>query len=703
VRNLRRISLVSAQKRMKWRVVTWIWVAFLGISGAQAGISFGLKIYGEVKPAYSSQYATTWYYALPSLSDADLPVSYHRVESPTGYYSANFGTNSGANSFIFSSPAILLDSLTNGNWRLWLNRETTQEVFYTFTINAAWFESNALVLPSIVAPADGMINVPSNTVFNWSGPSEWDQIAVQSYHDDQLDYVQEFLGGDQVDWTNGPILQPGTNFFSVTYRIDLTSLVDISTPTNYWEGALTNWTVNSVTVDSKRASGFLVAGLPPSDLALALDAPGMIWQSWGDNPWLGQATNAHDWTDAAQSGATADNGLSGIRTVVYGSNEISFWWKSDCEGFADYVQFSHNYAYVDDLTGNTGWKHFTYPLAANQVHVLEWTYYKDESIAEGADAAFLDQVRLATSPGAEPQGQPLNLTLRLVREEKHAFDESASNQVWLYAVPELTGAINPISYHRVESPSNELFDPICSADFGLTNTGSYHEHCLAPATLLDRLTNGSWKVWLNRETSEEEYYEFAIASLGLATNDFADVTILSPTNGGELMELSPAYAWTGPNDWDGLHVEAYHFVSRQLYAEQALPAEEESWGTGPMLDPGTNVFEVRYQRNATNALVLTSPFHAWTFNGIQLETEASSGFVVTIPMEPPRLTMALTSTNTIALSWPVDATGFELYSNTNLATADWIPTGVMPTPDGTNLTVIIDPMELECYFRLAKP
>jgi hypothetical protein len=69
----------------------------------------------------------------------------------------------------------------------------------------------------------------------------------------------------------------------------------------------------------------------------------------------------------------------------------------------------------------------------------------------------------------------------------------------------------------------------------------------------------------------------------------------------------------------------------------------------------------------------------------------------------PLLTIARTTTNTLALSWPSPAAAFNLQQNTNVASTNWTPVGYTPADDGTNRTVIIDPPEWNRFYRLFRP
>jgi hypothetical protein len=66
----------------------------------------------------------------------------------------------------------------------------------------------------------------------------------------------------------------------------------------------------------------------------------------------------------------------------------------------------------------------------------------------------------------------------------------------------------------------------------------------------------------------------------------------------------------------------------------------------------------------------------------------------------PLLTIRLTSTNTVAVSWPSSSAGWNLQQHTNLATTNWIAVGPIPSDDGTSKTVIVNPPAGNRFFRL---
>ena len=70
----------------------------------------------------------------------------------------------------------------------------------------------------------------------------------------------------------------------------------------------------------------------------------------------------------------------------------------------------------------------------------------------------------------------------------------------------------------------------------------------------------------------------------------------------------------------------------------------------------------------------------------------------------PLLSIARTTTNTVAVYWPSPATDFVLQQNTNsIASVNWSNVVTTPTDDGTTRTVVINPPGGNRFYRLFHP
>ena len=69
----------------------------------------------------------------------------------------------------------------------------------------------------------------------------------------------------------------------------------------------------------------------------------------------------------------------------------------------------------------------------------------------------------------------------------------------------------------------------------------------------------------------------------------------------------------------------------------------------------------------------------------------------------PLLTIARTTTNTVAVFWASPSTGFTLQQNTNsVSSVNWSNVVTTPSDDGTTKTVIVTPPTGNRFYRLKK-
>ena len=79
--------------------------------------------------------------------------------------------------------------------------------------------------------------------------------------------------------------------------------------------------------------------------------------------------------------------------------------------------------------------------------------------------------------------------------------------------------------------------------------------------------------------------------------------------------------------------------------------------------------------------------------------------IVTAVQAPgaPLLTVRLTPTNTVVVSWPSPSPGFALQQNGNLNISNWFAPSETVTDNGTNKFIIVNPPTGNRFYRLFKP
>jgi hypothetical protein len=79
---------------------------------------------------------------------------------------------------------------------------------------------------------------------------------------------------------------------------------------------------------------------------------------------------------------------------------LRFWWKTSCEDDPTADNWDYLRLLVDDVEvlrvdGITAWTQVLVPVA-DGLHAIRWEYRKDESLSEGEDRAWVDQVVFLT-------------------------------------------------------------------------------------------------------------------------------------------------------------------------------------------------------------------------------------------------------------------------------------------------------------------
>jgi hypothetical protein len=117
---------------------------------------------------------------------------------------------------------------------------------------------------------------------------------------------------------------------------------------------------------------------------------------------------------------------------------------------------------------------------------------------------------------------------------------------------------------------------------------------------------------------------------------------------------------------------------------------------GLTIDSADNIFVANY--GSSNIVKITPAGVPTTFaSGIETPT------AILFPPGPPALSIALTATNTILISWPSPSTGFALEQSPMLGGTNWVlSTNAVAVVNATN-QVLITPADNSLFFQLLKP
>ncbi len=116
------------------------------------------------------------------------------------------------------------------------------------------------------------------------------------------------------------------------------------------------------------------------------------WQHAGNRSWTISSTEAYSGNYSAQAGAIGhgqNSALSVTLTCVAG--DVSFWAKVSSESRYDKLSFLIDGVQAREWSGQQDWVSVSIPVEAG-THVFEWRYTKDDSISQGQDTAWIDDI-----------------------------------------------------------------------------------------------------------------------------------------------------------------------------------------------------------------------------------------------------------------------------------------------------------------------
>ena len=149
------------------------------------------------------------------------------------------------------------------------------------------------------------------------------------------------------------------------------------------------------------SKGHLGAERATQDKPRAPDLPGTFWERVTDE--------ARDGADSLRSGTVGDNEHAELTARIAGGTTVSFWWKVDSQELADYLTFfaepeieagaadgpsAPPTITVDPIAGKRDWTKVEVFLPGETAYRARWSYVKDNSGRAGADAGWIDDVRV---------------------------------------------------------------------------------------------------------------------------------------------------------------------------------------------------------------------------------------------------------------------------------------------------------------------
>ena len=117
------------------------------------------------------------------------------------------------------------------------------------------------------------------------------------------------------------------------------------------------------------------------------------WTSGGNANWFTTAANPFQGNYCAQSGAVTDNQKTDLMVTidVLTDDSISFYAKVSSEANYDFLKFYVDADKLAEWSGSSNWQYNSYAIGTG-LHTLKWSYVKDNIVAAGNDAAWVDNI-----------------------------------------------------------------------------------------------------------------------------------------------------------------------------------------------------------------------------------------------------------------------------------------------------------------------
>lgn len=173
-----------------------------------------------------------------------------------------------------------------------------------------------------------------------------------------------------------------------------------------WSGACGGTGACVVTMSSAR-SVVATFSASPGSLAAALDSTDLSWSSGGSAPFFAQDGIVHYGSAAAQSGAIGDSQSSWLAATVTGPGLLTFDWKVSSEAGYDFLTVAVDGVRKLSSSGEADWSRQKLAIPAG-VHTVRWQYTKDQAVATGRDAGWVDHVAYVPDSGASDMTRVFN-------------------------------------------------------------------------------------------------------------------------------------------------------------------------------------------------------------------------------------------------------------------------------------------------------
>jgi len=147
--------------------------------------------------------------------------------------------------------------------------------------------------------------------------------------------------------------------------------------------------------------------------------PALIWGSGASVSWKQELLTGTEGESSISSGEIGDNETSWLVAHVSLAEEktLYFDWKVSSELNFDYIELLLDGEVIDAAHGEALWQQNSVVVPAGE-HILHWRYRKDETVTEGQDKAWLDNLSWDVPVAMQVFGETLtNLSYQVLSGE----------------------------------------------------------------------------------------------------------------------------------------------------------------------------------------------------------------------------------------------------------------------------------------------
>lgn len=228
------------------------------------------------------------YWIEPYLFDVQPePLTADEIVSPTGKFTYTYTNSITAGALHHDQVntwAELANECTNGLWTLYVNKGDPSEKQFKFSVSLDGLDTSLLSPVIVLTPADGSVNVATNSPVEWSPPNSTNSgVFVTIGYPTNNSFVTYLgSGGSLLDATNWLPSDPmnygpggfsyGTNYALLEVSYFSLPAIASPTPTNAAFDVILNWTITGE-IETRSSDSFVVGAPAPLPVQVISSPP----------------------------------------------------------------------------------------------------------------------------------------------------------------------------------------------------------------------------------------------------------------------------------------------------------------------------------------------------------------------------------------------------------------------------------------------